>query len=116
MWDIGLPQYRGIHKHCHPNSVFSGVYYPQDVEYSSLRLYTPHRKILLPKKTQSNIFNCYCVPVKPRQGDIILFPSELEYDTEENSHNEMRISIAFNVFFKGEFGSESMLSYLKIGS
>jgi uncharacterized protein (TIGR02466 family) len=114
MWAVGLPQNKNIHKHYHPNSVFSGVYYPQNLEYSALRVYTPHKKMLLPKKTQSNLFNSYSVPIRPKQGDIILFPSDLEHDTEKNNFNGIRISIAFNIFVKGEFGNESILSHLRI--
>ena len=114
MWATVSGPGESVHKHYHPNSLFSGVYYPQNIEYSSIRFYTPYKTMLLPRKKESNIFNSHSISFKPTQGDIFLFPSDLEHDTEENTDNENRISIAFNVFFRGKFGDDSILSSLTI--
>ena len=114
MWATGTLTGSNIHRHYHPNSFFSGTYYPQQIDYSPIRFYTPYRPTLLPRKYETNMYNAYCIPFQPKQGDIVLFPSDLEHDTHENLEDEMRLSIAFNVFLKGEFGDERLLSKLSI--
>ena len=114
MWGTCSEKGENVHRHYHPNSFFSGVYYPQDIEYSPIRFYTPYHQMLLPRKRASNIHNAHCIPIQPSQGDVFLFPSELEHDTLENFLEEKRFSIAFNIFFKGDYGDDSVLTTLKI--
>jgi uncharacterized protein (TIGR02466 family) len=114
MWGTCSEKDRNVHRHYHPNSFFSGVYYPQDIEYAPIRFYTPYLQMLLPRKRANNIHNAHCIPIQPKQGDIFLFPSELEHDTIENFLEENRLSIAFNIFFKGSYGDDSVLTTLKI--
>jgi hypothetical protein len=39
------------------------------------------------------------IEIIPKDGDIILFPAWLQHSTMENSVDEERISIAFNINF-----------------
>jgi hypothetical protein len=47
---------------------------------------------------------------KPQQGDVVLFPSDLDHDVPINTSDEVRYSVAFNIFFRGEMGHEETLS------
>jgi uncharacterized protein (TIGR02466 family) len=114
MWATGTTKGSNIHRHYHPNSFFSGVYYPQKIDYAPIRFYTPYRPALLPTKYANNMYNAYCIPYHPTQGDIIIFPSDLEHDTHENLEDDIRLSVAFNIFFKGEYGNEGQLSKLSL--
>ena len=114
MWATGTLPGTTIHRHYHPNSFFSGVYYPQDITYSSIRFKNPHNPTLFPRFSCHNLYNSTSIEYQPQQGDVILFPSELEHDTLPNCSDEMRISIAFNIFFTGEYGDYQNLSHLKL--
>lgn len=41
------------------------------------------------------------VPVQPAEGMLVIFPSWLEHSVEENKSDDLRISLAFNVFLEG---------------
>ena len=114
MWATVSKKNQNIHRHYHPNSLFSGTYYPQHINYAPIRFYTPYRNMLLPRKKETNMFNTHAASFVPTQGDIFLFPSELEHDTDRNNECENRISIAFNIFIRGKFGDDSILSSLTI--
>lgn len=114
MWGIGTPKTRNIHRHFHPNSIFSGVYYPQNIEYSEIRFYSPHKPTILPKIISKNIYSSISMSYAPSQGDIIIFPSQLEHDTAINSTDDLRFSVAFNIFLRGNFGHEESLSSITL--
>jgi ectoine hydroxylase-related dioxygenase (phytanoyl-CoA dioxygenase family) len=52
--------------------------------------------------------------IKPEIGDLILFPSHLLHSVDTVTTDETRISLSFNVFFKGELGNEENLNLLNI--
>ena len=52
------------------------------------------------------------IPVK--SGDILLFPSYLNHSVETKQDNNLRISLAFNTFVKGNIGSREGLSELNL--
>jgi len=114
MWATGTTTGSTIHRHHHPNSFFSGVYYPQDIEYSALRFSNPQKPVLFPRFDEHNLYNSTSMSYCPQQGDIVLFPSDLEHDVLPNTSPQMRLSIAFNIFFSGEFGDEKSLSFLEL--
>lgn len=114
MWATGTNTGSTIHRHHHPNSFFSGVYYPQNIEYSSIRFCNPYKPILFPKFDDHNLYNSTSMSYSPEQGDILIFPSDLEHDVLPNTSPCMRLSIAFNIFFYGEYGDTKNLSYLKL--
>jgi uncharacterized protein (TIGR02466 family) len=114
MWAIGTPKTKNIHRHFHPNSIFSGVYYPQNIDYSEIRFYSPHKPTLLPKIAVKNIYSSITMSYTPSQGDIIIFPSHLEHDTDINSTDDLRFSVAFNIFLRGNFGHDETLSSISL--
>lgn len=114
MWATGTLPGTTIHRHYHPNSFFSGVYYPQNIQYSSIRFKNPHNPTIFPRFNNHNLYNSTSMEYTPEQGSVIIFPSDLEHDVLPNVSDQMRISIAFNIFFSGKFGLEDSLSYLEM--
>ena len=103
------------HKHSHPNSLVSGVFYINcHEEYDKINFFNDNYKSIVLDVENWNLYNSetWWVPVKT--GDIILFPSSLKHMVETKQGNNTRISLAFNVFVKGNIGNEKNSTYLKL--
>ena len=103
------------HKHSHPNSLVSGVFYINcHEEYDKINFFNDNYKSIVLDVENWNLYNSetWWVPVKT--GDIILFPSSLTHMVETKQGNNTRISLAFNVFVKGNIGNEKNSTYLKL--
>ena len=103
------------HKHQHPNSLVSGVFYINcHEEYDRINFFNDNYKTIKLEVKDWNLYNSesWWYPVKT--GDIILFPSSLTHMVETKQGNNTRISLAFNVFVKGNIGNEKNLTYLKL--
>jgi uncharacterized protein (TIGR02466 family) len=90
--------------HNHPNSIISGVFWVKTPENcGSLTFQSPHdfTQSLLLKTVQLEIAknqNYYASYIfTPKEGTMILFPSEMLHGVEPNESDEDRISIAFNL-------------------
>ena len=106
-------QYHHIHKH--PNSIFSGVFYFNAEEFiDQITFHSDEYTQISIECQQWNMFNSasWWFPVKT--GDLIMFPSSLSHKVEITESKNTRISLAFNVFAKGIFGSERKLSSLSL--
>ena len=96
------------HKHTHPNSIVSGVFYfKADPSVDKINFYKPHKEhqfIELPVQGYDwlNSYSWY-YPVK--DGDLIVFPSGLTHDVSVTTGDKSRISLAFNTFIRGSVGS-----------
>jgi ectoine hydroxylase-related dioxygenase (phytanoyl-CoA dioxygenase family) len=66
------------------------------------------------KRSSFNIWNSDLWKVQVKNNTIVLFPSSLYHSVDKNESDYERVSIAFNVFARGEFGSEEGLTYLKL--
>jgi uncharacterized protein (TIGR02466 family) len=103
------------HKHNHPNSIVSGVFYPfAKEEVDKIFFYKsvyPNIKI---NATDWNVWNSetWWYPVKT--GGLILFPSSLTHMVPSKEGEETRVSIAFNTFLKGVIGNEDDLTGLTL--
>jgi hypothetical protein len=103
------------HKHEHPNSFISGVFYvnaKKDVDKISF-----FKNVYTQIDLLSNNYNQYnshlwWMPVET--GQLILFPSSLSHMVETVESDETRISIAFNTFVKGYIGDDGMLGGLHL--
>lgn len=103
------------HKHDHPNSFISGVFYPQadpsvDKIYFFKRGYE-HLKINTDNWNQWNSKSWW---FQVGTGDLILFPSHLEHKVEPATGEKTRISIAFNTYVKGCIGTDESLTELQL--
>jgi len=101
------------HKHSHPNSIISGVYYVQG--NAPINFYRRNQVFALDFQVQNfTIENAHSWFFDVKPNDLILFPSSLEHSVKENEIDETRISIAFNTFVKGKIGEEKNLTELNI--
>jgi uncharacterized protein (TIGR02466 family) len=100
------------HVHEHPNSFLSGVLYLQTCEEDKIYFYKKKYQQISPKIKNWNSFNSssWWFPVK--NGDIILFPSELTHSVDIKKQDNTRISLAFNTFLKGTIGINNELTEL----
>jgi uncharacterized protein (TIGR02466 family) len=102
------------HKHKHPNSLVSGVFYINcHKELDKIKFFRDDDyKMIKPEIKNWNLYNSetWWFPVKT--GDIILFPSFLTHMVETKEGDNTRISLAFNVFIKGIVGNNKKLTEL----
>ena len=102
------------HKHAHPNSLISGVFYINcDEKFDKIKFFKRNNyetiKIEIKKWNLWNSENWW-FPIKT--GDIIMFPSSLTHMVETKQGSNTRISLAFNVFIKGKVGDNKKLTEL----
>lgn len=104
------------HKHAHPNSFISGVFYPQaDRSVDKIYFYkSGYERIKVAPETW-NHWNSESWWFEVGAGDLIMFPSHLEHMVETKVGNETRVSIAFNTFLKGHIGVDESLTGLQLG-
>ena len=103
------------HKHEHPNSLVSGVFYINcDEKFDKIKFFNNKYKPIKLEVKEWNLWNSesWWFPVKT--GDIILFPSSLTHMVETKEGTNTRISLAFNTFIKGTVGVNKSLSELII--
>lgn len=101
------------HKHAHPNSFMSGVFYINAVEdRDRITFHQSEYKQIKPKYDEWNRWNSesWWLPVKT--GQIVLFPSSLTHMVESIGGEEERVSLAFNTFLTGKVGDEKILTEL----
>jgi uncharacterized protein (TIGR02466 family) len=101
------------HKHAHPNSLVSGVFYINcDEKFDKIKFFNDKYKPIKLEVKEWNVWNSesWWFPVKT--GDIILFPSSLTHMVETKEGTNTRISLAFNIFIKGKIGVNKNLTEL----
>jgi len=101
------------HKHSHPNSFVSGVFYINcEEEVDKIKFFKDDKSFFKPGIKEWNLWNSesWWIPVKT--GDIIMFPSSLTHMVDNKEGTNTRISLAFNVFIKGTIGDNKLLTEL----
>ena len=90
------------HRHCHPNSILSGVLYLQ-IEGNSgqIQFINSQYDIIEYSTSDHNIFNGKEYEVTPQKGELLLFPSGVEHAVKKYTGTIPRISLSFNTFIKG---------------
>jgi len=104
------------HKHAHPNSFVSGVFYIQsDKEKDKIYFYKDgYQQIKFPP-SEWNVWNSESWWFEVGTGDLILFPSSLTHMVQTVESEQTRISLAFNTFPVGHVGDEMDLTGLSLG-
>jgi len=104
------------HKHAHPNSFVSGVFYIQsDKEKDKIYFYKDgYQQIKFPP-SEWNVWNSESWWFEVGTGDLILFPSSLTHMVQTVESEKIRISLAFNTFPVGHVGDEMDLTGLSLG-
>jgi uncharacterized protein (TIGR02466 family) len=102
------------HKHSHPNSYISGVFYVSgEGEADRIVFNFPQRPYLLDvNSTDWNLSNSKTWWLPANTGDIVMFPSSLEHHVPTPSNSTLRMSIAFNTFLRGSLGDKDGLTNL----
>ena len=104
------------HKHAHPNSFISGVFYVNaDVTKDKIFFYgnDQYKQIKL-EPTDYNLYNSESWWLEAGVGFLYIFPSSLTHMVETVQHEGIRISLSFNTFLKGTIGSNHNLTELLI--
>ena len=107
------------HKHAHPNSIFSGVFYFQAEENASPM--TVHYKSPIFKNfaldyhySGYSMFNSNDWSFPVQTGTLIIFPSWLDHGSLKNESDAPRQLIGFNSFVRGKFGDLNYCSDLEL--
>lgn len=103
------------HKHAHPNSFVSGVFYVQaNKEKDKIYFYRDaYQQIKFPP-SDWNVWNSESWWFEVGTGDLILFPSSLTHMVQTVESDQTRISLSFNTFPVGSVGEEMDLTGLKL--
>ena len=104
---------QGLHTHSHPNSFISGVFYPSaDIKVDQIKFFKGGYERIKLSYENYNTFNSSSWLFPVETGSVFLFPSHLVHGVDGKKGNNLRISLAFNVFFKGHIGSKDDLTEL----
>jgi uncharacterized protein (TIGR02466 family) len=101
------------HKHAHPNSIVSGVFYINcHEELDKIKFFNTEYKTIKLEVKDWNLWNSETWWFTVKTGDVIMFPSSLTHMVENKEGTNTRISLAFNVFIKGTIGNNENLTEL----
>ena len=106
------------HRHNHPNSFLSGVFYIQaNKNTDKIIFYNPDYEQLKQLTDDYNIYNSESWFLEVGTGTLLLFPSKLWHmvPTVSNLSN-VRVSIAFNTFPTGILGSDIDIKEILLNS
>jgi uncharacterized protein (TIGR02466 family) len=102
------------HKHQHPNSLLSGVFYIQSSENDKITFHDePYEQLRIPPAT-FNVYNSPSWWLPATQGLLYIFKSSLTHSVPHVIDNQTRISLAFNTFPVGSLGDDYELTGLKL--
>ena len=107
------------HQHYHPNSFYSAVLYLKTAEEDSIVFHPPtsNNSYEIPSShngPHNGIFNSKSWQIPVKDNLLLIFPSTLLHSVPNVEHNNLRVSLSFNTFFKGQLGLPSGLNYLKL--
>ncbi len=103
------------HEHVHPNSIISGVWYPQIHEQMPpIQFRNKNQRDISLQAEKYNTFNSATFLLPMKKGELILFPSNLTHSVPVNVGEEERISLSFNTWSKGNMGDIKSLTYLPL--
>ena len=103
------------HEHVHPNSMVSGVWYPQIHEQlPPIQFRSRSQRDVSLQTEKYNTFNSATFMLPMKRGELILFPSNLTHSVPINNSEEERISLSFNSWPKGNMGDIKSLTYLPL--
>lgn len=93
------------HNHFHPNSFISGVFYinasGDSDKISFVKEKHDHFDV---EPAEYNLYNSNTWWVGVRTGTLILFPSHITHSVPTTTSDNIRISLAFNTYLKGQLG------------
>jgi uncharacterized protein (TIGR02466 family) len=104
------------HKHTHSNSIVSGVLYIHGLNERIDFERNAYQQIKITPDNEDwyNEYNNESTWVSTPPGKILLFPSGVTHSVERKQTDELRVSLAFNVFVRGTLGKASSLTELRL--
>ena len=105
------------HLHNHPNSIISGVWYPFVNKDLPPIQFDNDKKFQIQMKVRDggyNHFNSSYFTLPMNEGELILFPSNLQHSVPYNQSDDERVSLSFNTWAKGSIGNKEKLTYLPL--
>ena len=101
LW-ININGYKDCNRrHYHPESIISGVFYVKAPDKSSmLRFFHPSSNFMVRDwnvDLKCNMYTSSIWEIFPEEGKLLLFPSWLEHEVDQNLSQDKRISISFNL-------------------
>ena len=103
------------HRHDHPNSFLSGVFYVNaERDKDSICFFKRDFNQISINPINFNLFNSDVWELPAETGKLILFPSSLSHMVEPTKSNTTRISLSFNTFIEGDVGNINTLSGLRL--
>ena len=101
--------------HNHSNSYLSGgIYINANKDTDKMQFQEIKFEAIKIVSKQRNKFNSPIHEFSVETGDILLFPSNILHAVPANVGKHTRISLAFNIFIKGEIGAPVLLNELKL--
>lgn len=103
------------HKHTHPNSMLSGVFYINaDPNKDKIFFYKDgYQQIKFPV-SEWNPFNSESWWLPVCSNELIIFPSQFSHSVAPVETEETRVSLSFNTFPVGDIGDFNALTGLKL--
>lgn len=103
------------HKHAHPNSFVSGVFYIQaDKNKDKIYFFRDGYEQIKFPPSEWNVWNSESWWFEAETCKLILFPSSLTHMVQTVESDQTRISLSFNTFPVGSVGEEMDLTGLKL--
>jgi uncharacterized protein (TIGR02466 family) len=103
------------HKHEHPNSFLSGVYYiDADEKNDKITFFKNGYQQIKLAPAEWNWWNSESWFFTVKTGNIVVFPSYLTHMVQQKAGNNVRCSLAFNTFLRGTIGINEALTELLI--
>jgi len=104
------------HKHNHGNSIVSGVlYFNANKDNDNITFFNKENyEQILPEIDESkyNVWNSQSWWLPVETGKLMMFPSSTKHQVDNKKGYNIRVSLAFNTFYKGTIGSNSKLTEL----
>jgi uncharacterized protein (TIGR02466 family) len=102
------------HKHAHPNSFLSGVFYIQTSDSDRIYFHKDSWKQLDIPAKEFNVFNSPSWWYPVTQYSCLVFPSSTGHHVPPVENEKTRISLAFNTFPVGYIGDDKTLTGLHL--
>ena len=103
------------HKHAHPNSFLSGVFYVNaDPQKDKIYFFKDGYERIKLETENWNLFNSESWWIPVATNKLVLFPSNFTHMVQTVEAEETRVSLAFNTFPKGYIGNDDSLTGLHL--
>jgi|TARA_B110000977_G_scaffold191679_1_gene264164 uncharacterized protein (TIGR02466 family) len=108
-------QYTTHIRHNHSNSLISGIFYIDGADTFKTTFFRQGNLLEWDLNyTESNIFNTDQISIESEKNNMVIFPSSSYHEAPINMNEEKRISLSFNIWIRGEIGSNRMCTKLKL--